>query len=552
MADYTINDFVDENGWPDKILGGKPLTRFNTGLRSKYLNLSGVYSKGKVEISMKVFPVEKGIRFILSCGDDGRNPTEIFCNKELGDTVILNINVKYGNVYYCNSQTGRGDVDIIRQLNNDDVKFEHGFWYGVKIILDYNKLTSAEDADLAEWIHFTMTKEGGETLVDTDLTHLSQTVSPNLRQIRIVRKGETEIKDFVFTADAEPDAIETVSGLMPIDLTPEPILDENLPEIPDEETKTRISRGVIITEQEIKIPRYVLKINDNYHTYAEAEPLLKERRSRYNYAVNDYRYDSESEYLKAENLKPYRFNVETHGLDSIITTNDFADRDRLIFKGYKPIYIGNESAVRNYTIDYGTYTGRNTHVIPQNDFQRCQYIVKDTDNMNDVLNGIFAKYPDKPLVITFMDGEYKFHISEGEGTEENPYKVLPLTRDDICLRTFDYNTNFTLVEEDKAKIQNGEKLLFIDGVATIFGLNFFLEDIVYDEQIYKFPELASDVQEIVDYVNSLDVYPGIVTVNDWFSKGLPSQITENIAVQDALFEIAQLVSDMTTTKEGDA
>ena len=158
-----------------------------------------------------------------------------------------------------------------------------------------------------------------------------------------------------------------------------------------------------------------------------------------------------------------------------------------------------------------------------------------------------------PIVVTFMDGEYKFDITGGAGTEDEPYKCVAVPRDNVIFRTFDYNTNFTLA--DKSKVANGESLLFFDvgeyENISIFGLNYFLEDIPYSEEYYKFPKVSDKVQAVIDYVNSLEQYPDINTVSAWVVDGLPKEIIENIelketnsALEAAVLELAQMVSDL--------
>lgn len=221
-------------------------------------------------------------------------------------------------------------------------------------------------------------------------------------------------------------------------------------------------------------------------------------------------------------------------------------------EGYKCIYIGYEGAQREYPVTYGTYEGRNTHVIPEIDYQRCHLICND-DNASEIINTALSLYEGSPLVITFMDGDYKLDITEGDGSEDNPYTCINLNRDNVIFRTFDYNTNFTL--KDKSAIKDGDSLKMFDindkQNISIVGLNYFLEDMPCVAEIYKYPEISENVQRVIDYVSTLEEYPGIMTISGWVQNGLPAEIIENIrlkedntALQDAIIELASMMSEV--------
>ena len=70
-------------------------------------------------------------------------------------------------------------------------------------------------------------------------------------------------------------------------------------------------------------------------------------------------------------------------------------------------------------------------------------------------------------------------------------------------------------------------------------------------EIYKYPEVSESVKKVIDYVSTLEEYPGIMTVSGWIQSGLPSEIIENIqlkednaALQEAILELASMVSEV--------
>ena len=574
----TINNFQPESGWADIVWGkslrygrdAASLKRFNTelrldeesgtlttknGRRSVYINLDTPISTGKAEISFKINTPSRGVGFLLSCGTDSRCPVEVACNRELNDTVLLNIDIRNQEVRYCSALPNKDDANIIRFLT--DNVFEYGKWYDVKFVLDYDKYNASMSKSTEEWIHFSMTDEDGTALVDTDISHLSQCVSVALSQFRIVVKEGTLIKDFSIqtegTVAKKRSARAMSAAVKTVDLLP--VIAETAEDIPvasDENIISDLAGRVIVGDSGVIVPKYAVISDGITIPVKDYDELIARRKNLYASKMLSYRGAQTHKLFDTDKLVPYKYAVYNTDVNNIVTTNDFADMDYLMNEGYRCVYIGYEGAQREYPTIYGTYEGRSTHVIPENDYNRCHLVCND-DNASEIINIALSMYEGEPLVITFMDGDYKLDILGGDGSAENPYTCIKLNRDNVIFRTFDYNTNFTL--KDKSQLIDGDCLKVFDigkhENISVVGFNYFLEDMPPFAEVYKYPGVNERVQKVIDYVNTREEYPGINTVSGWIHNGLPSEIIENMqlketnaALEAAVLELAEMVSEV--------
>lgn len=558
----TINNFQPESGWPDIVWGkslrygrdAASLKRFNAelkfdeanntlttenGRRSVYISLDTPITSGKTQLEFKINSPSRGVGFVLGCGTDPRCPVEVACNRELNDTVLLNIDIRNQEVRYCSALPNKGDANVIKLLT--DNVFEYGKWYDVKFVIDYDKYNASMNKLTEEWIHFSMTDEDGTVLVDTDVSHLSQCISIALSQFRIVVKEGTLIKDFSIETEgtvAKKRSARAISAAVnTANLSPviaETAEDISIPS--DENILSDLAGRVIVGDSRVTVPEYAVISDGITIPIKDYDELIARRKNLYASKMLSYRGAQTNKLIDTDKLAPYKYAVYNTDVNNIVTTNDFADMDYLMNEGYRCIYIGYEGAQREYPTTYGTYEGRSTHVIPENDYNRCHLVCND-DNASEIINIALSMYEGEPLVITFMDGNYAL-----DG-------AVRLERDNVIFRTFDYNTNLTL--KDKSVITDDFKMFDLNGHENIsvVGLNYFLEDMPPFAEVYKYPGVNERVQKVIDYVNTLEEYPGINTVSGWIHNGLPSEIIENMqlketnaALEAAVLELAEMVS----------
>lgn len=564
MRNYTINDFQPESGWADVVWGkslrygrdAASLKRFNAellldeesgtlttanGQRSVYINLDAPISSGKAKISFKINSPSRGVGFILGCGTDPRCPVELACNRKLNDTVLLNIDIRNQEIRYCSALPNRDDANVIRLLT--DNVFEYNKRYEVKLVLDYDKYNASLSKTDEEWIHFSMTDEDGGVLVDTDISHLSQCISVALVQLRIVVKEGTLIEGISIEAEGTETSVAAAYSATVETADLSPVFTESAEEIPepnDEDIISDLAGRVIVGSDGVKTPEYAVISGGITMPVKDYSELIARRKNLYADRMMSYRREQTEKLIDTDKLTPYKYAVYNTDVNNIVTTNDFADMDYLMSLGYKCVYIGYSGALREYPDIYGTYEGRTVHVIPENDYNRCHIICGD-DNAGEMINTALSMYEGEPLVITFMDGNYAL-----DGT-------VKLERDNVILRTFDYNTNFTL--KDKSILTDDFKIFDVNGHenVSIIGLNYFLEDMPSFAEIYKYPSVNEGVQKVIDYVSTLEEYPGINTVSGWIENGLPAEIVENIqlketnaALEAAVLELAEMVSEVAT------
>lgn len=553
----TLNDFLPESGWEDRIWGksvkrygreAASLTRFNTelkisddalttenGKRSVYLDLGSPINSGVLKISFKAMSPSRGIGFVLSSGTDSRSPVEVACNQELSDDVFLNIDIRNNEVRYCSSKPNKNDANILYTLT--DGLFEYNKWYNVKLVLDYDALNSSLDKSNEKWISFSMSDENGESLVDTKIPHLTQAISKKLNQFRVIVKEGSLIKDFILESSLSADELSACTDVQTASLdTDDSIIEvhEDIDDITDENIVRELSNKVIVGEDEIIKPEYIF-INDSYsEPLATYEDLLNRRREAFVKAKKEYQTAMAQKYIDTSKLSHYNFGIDEN--------NNFSDIDTLKAIGYKCIYIGYENADQNPTSLYGTYEGRNSHVIPKRDLNRCDLICND-DNASEIINIALNMYAGEPTVITFLDGDYKLDVNDGA--------CIKLNRDNVIFRTFSQNTNITF--KDKSYVDKDVKILDTNGHSDIsmIGFNLLIENMTADYEYYNYPSLSDDTSSVIEYVQTLDEYPGISKVSMWIENGLPSEIIENIrlkednvVLQEAIMELATMISEV--------
>lgn len=557
----TINDFLPESGWEDKVWGksairygrdGASLTRFNAelklendtlstanGRRSVYLDFGTPINKGVLQISFKALSPSRGIGFVLGCGADPRSQVEVACNQELSDDVILNIDVRNQEVRYCSAQPNKHDANVLYKLC--DNLFEYNKWYDVCFKLDYDLFNSSLNKRDEKWISFSMTDEDGEVLVDTQISHLSQAITTTISQFRVIIKEGSLIKNFEVLSSLTLDELSELSSNAQVQsLALENSTDETIVEdieILTEQTNVikKLSSRVIVGNNDITIPKYVGFSDCFYTPIKDHEDLIKFKKQMYDKAKVRHRLDIRRKYIDVYSSSPY-FDMGAHSYEA------FSDIDILENMGFKCIYIGYDGAINTKPELYGTFEGRNTHVITERDKNRCDFICND-DNASEIINMALKMYEGKPLVITFLDGDYKLDVNDGA--------CIKLNRDNVVFRTPDANTNFTF--KYKSYADKDVKIIDQNGHSDIavLGLNFLLEDMKCDYKCYFYPTLSDTTQSVIDYVNSLDEYPGINQVSKWLKSGLPKEILENIelkkdneVLQNAILELAQMVSEV--------
>lgn len=566
----TLNDFKGESNWNNNKYNKDTYSRYNakavmvddclttdSGKRSVYLDFPVALSSGKVTLNFKALSPKRGIGFIFSVGNDGRNPVEYHCNQELNDTILLHIDVKYEEVWKCNSSSGWEDMNLLTKLSSDN--FRYSKWYDVQFIFDYDRLNSSLDKELEEWVNFKMVDSEGTVLVEKNLTHLAQCVSTSISQFRINVKRASLIKDLDITVEESKLRLKTLKKLGTTqDFTRKTISiiddSENIKDLTEQTLIDKYSKNILVNNEEIIVPKYLYKepVTSRFITFAEHANLMKKRIADYSELKNLYKNEQALKYTQLGKLKPYNYGMSDINPSMPITTNDFYDKDTLMDKGYRCIYIGHKDSVSEYPDNYGTFEGRNIYVIPENDYNRCTFLCDTNDSINKIIETACGMYKE-PIVITFLDGNYQFDITSGSGTDEDPYRCVELTRDNVIIRTFDFNTNFTL--RNKSKVQNNESLLFFDTRSneniSITNFNYFLEDFIVDTISYNYPELSESTQTIINYVNSLSVYPSLNDICNWLNNGLPEDVinfqklkADNLLLNQALNEALTLLAEV--------